>query len=64
MIDNKTIIKEHIDQFYQFSRMYWKSVKQKNLQVTVKYPALVAEMFPYFEGESLTEFGKTNLWFL
>ena len=64
MLDNKTIIKELIDQVYQFSRMYWKSVKQQNLPVTVKYPALVAEMFPYFEGEHLPGFGKTNLWFL
>jgi len=64
MLNDKTIIKELIDQVYQFSRMYWKSVKQQNLPVTVKYPALVAEMFPYFEGEHLPEFGKTNLWFL
>jgi len=64
LLNDKIIIKELIDQVYQFSRMYWKSVKQQNLPVTVKYPALVAEMFPFFESESLPEFGKTNLWFL
>jgi hypothetical protein len=57
-------IKDMIDQIYQFSRMYWKSVKQQNLPVTVKYPEIVAKMFPYLEIEEIPEFGKTNLWFL
>lgn len=56
--------KELIDQVYQFSRMYWKSVRQQNLPVTVKYPEMVAEMFPYFEGNQIPEFGKDKLWFL
>jgi hypothetical protein len=58
------IIKELIDQVYQFSRMYWKSVKQQNLPVTIKYPEMVAEMFPYFNGNEIPDFGKENLWFL
>ncbi|MEZ5001433.1 MAG: Piwi domain-containing protein [Chitinophagales bacterium] len=59
-----TIVKELIDQVYQFSRMYWKSVKQQNLPVTIKYPEMVAQIFPHFEGDKLPDFGKTNLWFL
>ncbi|WP_410005399.1 Piwi domain-containing protein [Aequorivita nionensis] len=59
-----TVIKELIDQIYQFSRMYWKSVKQQNLPVTVKYPEMVAKIYPYFEMEDLNEFGRSNLWFL
>lgn len=58
------MIKELIDQVYQFSRMYWKSVKQQNLPVTIKYPEMVAEMFPYFDGNEIPDFGKENLWFL
>ncbi|MBD80000.1 MAG: hypothetical protein CL840_13895 [Crocinitomicaceae bacterium] len=58
------IVKELIDQVYQFSRMYWKSVKQQNLPVTIKYPEMVAQIFPHFEGDKLPDFGKNNLWFL
>lgn len=61
--DIKTI-KELIDQVYQFSRMYWKSVRQQNLPVTIKYPEMVAEMLPHFDGNEIPEFGKDNLWFL
>lgn len=58
------IIRELIDQVYQFSRMYWKSVRQQNLPVTIKYPEMVAEMVPHFEGNEIPDFGKDNLWFL
>jgi hypothetical protein len=58
------VIKELIDQIYQFSRMYWKSVKQQNLPVTVKYPKMVAKMYPYFESNDIPSFGKQNMWFL
>ncbi len=64
LLEDKLAIKEMIDQVYQFSRMYWKSVKQQNLPVTVKYPELVAKMFPYFKNNDIPDFGKTNLWFL
>ncbi|MBK8711188.1 MAG: hypothetical protein IPL97_04775 [Niastella sp.] len=53
-----------IDQVYQFSRMYWKSISQQNLPVTTIYPEMVAKIFPYFDREELPEFGKKNLWFL
>ena len=59
-----TIIQELINQVYQFSRLYWKSVSQQNLPVTIKYPELVAEMFPHFKNNEIPEFGKDNLWFL
>jgi hypothetical protein len=58
------VMKELIDQVYQFSRMYWKSISQQNLPVTTIYPEMVAEIYPHFEAENLPEFGKKNLWFL
>jgi hypothetical protein len=58
------IVRELIDQVYQFSKMYWKSVKQQHLPVTIKYPEMVAEIFPHFETLTLPEFGKDKLWFL
>lgn len=53
-----------LEQVYQFSRMYWKSVKQQNLPITVAYPEMVAQMVPYFNDRVLPPFGKTNMWFL
>jgi len=44
--------------------MYWKSVSQQNLPVTLAYPEMVAEIFPYFKYDKLPDFGKENLWFL
>ncbi|MCB9012404.1 MAG: hypothetical protein H6539_00030 [Bacteroidales bacterium] len=64
LLDNKEQIRELIDQIYQFSRMYWKSVRQKNLPVTIEYSEIIAEIFSNFESETLPEFGKKNLWFL
>lgn len=54
-----------IDQVYQFSRIYFKSVSQQNLPVTTKYPEMVAEIAPFFTGGSLPETkGRNTLWFL
>ena len=58
------VIRQLIDQVYQFSRMYWKSVRQQNLPVTIKYPEMVAQIAPHFDGDDIPEFGKDNLWFL
>ncbi len=58
------VVRELINQVYQFSRMYWKSVRQQNLPITLKYPEMVAEIFPHFSGNEIPEFGKDNLWFL
>jgi len=64
ILEDPEKVKELIDQVYQFSRMYWESVSQQNLPVTVKYPAMIAEMFPHLPGNDLWDFGKTNLWIL
>ena len=64
LLDDPATTTELIDQVYQFSRMYWKSVSQQNLPVTIKYPEMVAEIYPYFQHDKLADFGKENLWFL
>ena len=58
------VVRELIDQVYQFSRMYWKSIRQQNLPVTIKYPEMVAQIAPHFVGEEIPAYGKDNLWFL
>lgn len=61
----QNIIAGLIDQVYQFSRIYWKSVRQQNLPVTIKYPEMVAQIAPYFTGGDIPEnMGRDNLWFL
>lgn len=62
----KEDIQELIDQVYQFSRMYWVSVKQKGRPVTVEYSEKVARLSAYFDGTTLpdTETANRTLWFL
>lgn len=63
-LDQNTI-RQLIDQVYQFSRIYWKSVSQQNLPVTTKYPEMVAEIAPYFNANHIPESSDYhNLWFL
>lgn len=64
LLEDKSLVDLLIDQVYQFSRMYWKSVSQQNLPVTLAYPEMVAEIFPYFKYDKLPDFGKETLWFL
>ncbi len=62
-IDTSTIA-NLIDQVYQFSRIYWKSVKQQNLPVTIKYPEMIAQMMPYFNSLNIESLDTKHLWFL
>ena len=57
-------VRDLLCQIYKFSRMYWKSFKQQNLPITIKYHEMVAEIVPHLEDDYLPEFGKRNLWFL
>jgi Piwi domain len=63
-INDPNVVKELIDQVYQFSRMYWKSVRQRNMPVTIEYSELVAKMIAHFENKELEEFARNTLWFL
>ncbi len=57
------VVQQLIDQVYQFSRIYWKSVKQQGLPVTIKYPEMIAEIMPHFNDR--TVYTESNcLWFL
>lgn len=58
------IFKKLIDQVYQFSRMYWKAIRQQNLKVTIKHPEMVALIAIHFDGGEVRQIGKDNLWFL
>ncbi|RFM29587.1 Piwi domain-containing protein [Deminuibacter soli] len=63
-LENAQTIREIIEQVYQFSRMYFKSLAQQNLPVTVKYPEIIAEIAPYMEHADLPDNSINSLWFL
>ncbi len=57
-------IRKLIEQVYQFSRLYWKSLSQQNVPITIKYPEMVAEIAPRFDSKVIPNFGQETLWFL
>ena len=57
------VINDLIGQVYQFSRIYYKSVKQQGLPVTIQYPSMIAEIMPYFD-EKVVNVSNESLWFL
>lgn len=58
-----TIVSQLIEQVYQFSRIYWKSVRQQGLPVTIKYPEMIAEIMPHFNDQAVYPDNR-SLWFL
>lgn len=63
-INEMSVVRELIDQVYQFSRMYWKSVRQRNMPVTIEYSEIVAKMISHFKNRELEQFARNSLWFL
>lgn len=37
---------------------------KSNLHVLIKYPEMVAQIAPHFDGGDIPDFGKHDLWFL
>lgn len=64
LLEDYKTTQELINQVYQFSRLYWKSIKQQNLPITIKYPEILARMAPNFASEEIPVYGKNSLWFL
>jgi hypothetical protein len=63
-LDNPEWTGELMEQVYQFSRLNWQTVSIKAMPVTIAYPGMVAQKFPYFDGSIIPEFGRKNFWFL
>lgn len=59
-------IKQLLDQVYSFSRIYWKSIGQASLPVTISYSKIVADLAAHFPDNRLPEnpVAHSNLWFL
>lgn len=65
-LQNPEIVKELIYQVYQFSRIYWRSIRQKSKPVTILYSEKIADMTRYFQNGKLPEnmISHKALWFL
>tara|TARA_R100001198_G_scaffold76631_1_gene48527 strand:- start:429 stop:1655 length:1227 start_codon:yes stop_codon:yes gene_type:complete len=61
--EDDNIITELLTQVFQFSRLYWKSLRQQNVPITIKYPEMVAQIAPRFNN-GVPEDAKDTLWFL
>ncbi|CAN5753762.1 hypothetical protein BH10BAC3_BH10BAC3_12030 [soil metagenome] len=57
-------IADLIDQVYYFSKLYYKSLSQQNLPVTLAYLDMIAEMVPYFEHPTIPDLVRDRPWFL
>jgi hypothetical protein len=64
LLKDEETIRTLMTQVNQFSRLYWRSDRQQSLPITISYPAMVAEVYPYFNSQSLPEYARNNLWFL
>lgn len=63
VFEDVEVIEELLTQVYQFSRLYWKSLRQQNVPITIKYPEMVAQLVPRFQNDIKDE-SKSKLWFL
>lgn len=61
--DDANVVLELLTQVYQFSRLYWKSLRQQNVPITIKYPEMVAQIAPRFQS-TIPDHAKDKLWFL
>jgi len=59
-------VNDLIDQVYQFSRMYWRSVKQRAIPVTILYSEEIAKIAANLPQRAVpqTDIAKQTLWFL
>ncbi len=66
LLNSKEIMQELAIQVYQFSRLYWKSVRQKSLPVTVEYSKILAKLTSVFPDSTLPagQITRNTLWFL
>ena len=55
-----------ISQIYEFSRLYWKSIQQQSLPVTISYSKLIADFISHFPNHSIprNEVTENYLWFI
>jgi len=61
---DRQLIIELMTQVYQFCFMYWRSVKSSHVPVTIRYPEMAAQAFPWFDSMVLPDSGRRSLWMI
>ncbi|MFA4916570.1 MAG: Piwi domain-containing protein [Syntrophales bacterium] len=58
--------RELLSQIYEFSRLYWKGLKQKSQPVTTQYAKMAAEFGAHFENGEIpeNEISQRTAWFI
>jgi hypothetical protein len=58
--------KELLSQVYEFSRLYWKGLKQRSQPVTTQYAKMIADFAAHFENGTMpnNEIAQTTAWFI
>lgn len=58
--------KELLSQVYEFSRLYWKGLKQRSQPVTTQYAKMIAKFAAHFENGSIpsNEISQHTAWFI
>ncbi|MCK9451405.1 MAG: hypothetical protein M0Q90_06920 [Bacteroidales bacterium] len=64
LLDDQETVMELLQQVYDFTRLYWRSVKQASVPVTIGYPRLLVSQTAWFEGTSLPGGLEERPWFL
>ena len=66
LANDLTMVKEILDQVYEFSRIYWKSIRQRNKPVTIEYSEIIAGVVSKFTSKKLPQSrtATKSLWFL
>lgn len=54
----------YMAQVCRFSQLYWKSVSRQWMPVTLRYPEMLAQIFPHFNYKDLSNVPGNCLWFL
>lgn len=57
-------LEEYMAQVCRFSQLYWKSVSRQWMPVTLRYPEMLAQIFPHFNYKDLSNVPGNCLWFL
>lgn len=64
LIDSPDRVNMLLQQVYNFSGMYWKSISRQNMPVTILYPSLLADFYMHFNSSLLPEAVGDKPWFL
>lgn len=64
ILNDEALVLSLLQQAYDFAHLYWRSVNQTSVPVTVQYPTMLAGMTAWFDNESIPGGVGELPWFL